>query len=168
MILIAVGANLPSRFGPPVAACREALSRLEARGVRLLRCSDWWESAPVPVSDQPWYVNGVAVVESDLDPQSLLAVLHAVEADMGRVRSVRNAPRVIDLDLLAYHGCILDGAVVVPHPRLAERAFVVLPLAQVAPAWHHPVTGASIEALTAALPTDQVIRPLAAPLCGGG
>lgn len=168
MILIAIGANLPSRFGPPAAACAEALRRLEARGVRVVRCSDWWESAPVPISDQPWYVNGVAAVETDLEPEALLAVLHAVEAEMGRVRSVRNAPRVIDLDLLAHGDRVIDGALVVPHPRLAERAFVVLPLAQVAPTWHHPLTGASVEALKAALPADQLIRPMADTPPDGG
>lgn len=161
LILVAIGANLPSRFGPPVAACAAALAALEARGIHVLRRSRWWESAPVPVSDQPWYVNGVAVVETALPPAGLLAELHAVEEVMGRVRTVRNAARVIDLDLLAYGTEVLDGNLVVPHPRLSERAFVVLPLAEVAPDWRHPATGATVAEMAAGLPPGQDIRPLA-------
>lgn len=160
LILIAIGANLPSRFGPPEAACEAALGALEARGIAVVRRSRWWESAPVPVSDQPWYVNGVAVVETALAPAALLAELHAVEEAMGRVRTVRNAPRVIDLDLLAYGREVIDGALTLPHPRLAERAFVVLPVDEVAPDWRHPVSGASVAEMIAALPPGQDIRPL--------
>lgn len=163
LILVAIGANLPSRFGPPEAACDAALAALEEHGVRVLRRSRWWESAPVPVSDQPWYVNGVAAVETALPPEGLLAVLHAVEEAMGRVRTVRNAPRVIDLDLLAHGDVVLAGTVEVPHPRLAERAFVVLPLAEVAPRWRHPVSGLTVPEMVAALPPGQEIRPLAEP-----
>lgn len=161
MILIGLGANLESRFGPPRSACEAALDELTARGLHIVRRSRWWESAPVPPSDQPWYVNGVAVVETALEPVPLLALLHDVEAAMGRVRTVRNAPRVIDLDLLAYDDRVLDGNVVVPHPRLAERAFVVLPLNDVAPHWRHPVTGRTVEEMRTALPPGQVARPLA-------
>ncbi|MFA7428788.1 MAG: 2-amino-4-hydroxy-6-hydroxymethyldihydropteridine diphosphokinase [Rhodospirillaceae bacterium] len=160
VILIAVGANLQSRFGPPRAACDAALAALEERGIRVVARSRWWESAPVPVSEQPWYVNGVAVVETVLDPAQLLAELHAVEDALGRVRTVRNAPRVIDLDLLAYHNRVIEADFVVPHPRMDDRAFVVLPLAEVAPCWVHPVTGRTIEELVAALPAGQEIRPL--------
>lgn len=161
LILVAIGANLPSRFGPPAAACEAALEALEARGISVVRRSRWWESAPVPVSDQPWYVNGVATVETPLSPAALLAELHAVEEAMGRVRTVRNAARVIDLDLLAYGDDILEGNLVVPHPRLAERAFVVLPLAEVAPDWRHPATGMTVPEMVAALPPGQDIRPQA-------
>lgn len=161
LILVAIGANLPSRFGPPAAACEAALRALEERGMVLVRRSRWWESAPVPLSDQPWYVNGVVAVETALSPAALLAELHAVEDVMGRVRTVRNAARVIDLDLLAYGQEVLDGNLVVPHPRLAERAFVVLPLAEVAADWRHPVTGASVREMAAALPPGQAIRPMA-------
>lgn len=161
MILVAVGANLPSRFGTPFDACEAAVRALEGRGIRVVARSRWWESAPVPVSDQPWYVNGVVAVETALPPAVLLAELHAVEEAMGRVRTVPNAPRVIDLDLLAYDDRVIeDGRVVVPHPRLAGRAFVVLPLAEVAPGWRHPVTGQTVAAMADALPADQEIRAL--------
>ena len=161
-ILVALGANLPSeRFGGPRETLDAAVRELERRGIRVLRRSRWYESAPVPESDQPWYVNGVAAVDTDLDPPALLALLHQVEAEFGRVRAERNAPRVLDLDLVAYGGLVRPGpdGPVLPHPRAAERAFVLLPLAEVAPAWHHPETGETVEALIARLPAGQKIRP---------
>ena len=107
MILIGLGANLPSpEHGPPQATLAAALEALAARGVETLRRSPWYESAPVPPSGQPWYVNAVAEVESALSPQVLLAALLDVEAGFGRVRSVRNASRTVDLDLLDYRGLV--------------------------------------------------------------
>ena len=162
-ILIGIGANLPSdRFGPPIKACEaaiEALSTLE--GVSIVARSSWYESEPVPKSDQPWYINGVAVVETDLEALDLLAKLHEIEAEFGRVRTVPNAPRVLDLDLLAYGAEILDAAHAhVPHARMEGRAFVLMPLADVAPDWVHPKTGRALKDLMAELPADQVCRPL--------
>lgn len=159
MIFIGIGANLPSdRFGAPLAACEAALQALTDHGLRVVGRSNWYESAPVPMSDQPWYVNGVVEIETPLDAPHVLAELHAIEAAFGRVRTVRNAPRVIDLDLVAYDDVVLDGQLMVPHPRMAERAFVVLPLAELAPQWVHPVTGEAIAEIKARLPKDQEIR----------
>lgn len=161
-ILIGLGANLPSaRFGPPRATLEAALEALEERGARIRRRSRWYESVPVPVSDQPWFVNGVALVETAADPAELLAILHAVEHDFGRERRQRNEARVVDLDLLAYGARVDPGPTpVLPHPRLGERAFVLRPLAELLPDWRHPVTGRSVAELIAALPADQVARPL--------
>ena len=162
-ILIGLGANLPSeRFGGPRQTLEAALAELERRGVKVLRRSRWYESAPVPRSDQPWYVNGVAAVETALGPEALLAVLHDVEHDFGRVRGARNAARAVDLDLLAYGDLVRAGpeAPLLPHPRAAERAFVLLPLAEIAPGWRLPGRGETVEALAARLPPDQEIRPL--------
>lgn len=158
MILVALGANLPSRFGPPQATLEAALARLEGAGVRVLARSPWYLTAPVPASDQPDYVNGVARVETALDAAALLAELHAVEAEFGRVRTVANAARAIDLDLIAYGDDVRTEAPVLPHPRMHERAFVLLPLADVAPGWVHPVLGRSVADLIAALPPGQGIR----------
>lgn len=135
---------------------------LEAAGVRVLRCSRWYRSAPVPASDQPWYVNAVAAVDTRLPPAALLELLHSTEERLGRVRSVPNAARMVDLDLLAY-GESISGppGPVIPHPRLQERAFVLLPLRDVAPDWRHPRTGVGIEDLIAALTEDQITQPLA-------
>ncbi|MGH6953034.1 MAG: 2-amino-4-hydroxy-6-hydroxymethyldihydropteridine diphosphokinase, partial [Alphaproteobacteria bacterium] len=164
-IFIGLGANLPSpRHGTPRAACETALRLVAEAGVRVVRRSRWYESAPVPPSDQPWYVNGVAEVETALDPSGLLLVLKSVESRMERDRAARNAPRIIDLDLLAYGEMVADGAgggPILPHPRLSERAFVLLPLRELAPAWRHPATGWPLDRLIGALPPGQVLRPLA-------
>ena len=124
--------------------------------------SRWWESAPVPLSDQPWYVNGVAEVATSLNPQSLLALLHEIEAVFGRVRSLPNTPRVLDLDLLAYGAVVREGTAppLLPHPRLSIRGFVLHPLADIRPNWRHPVTGRSLPEMIAALSADQIVRPL--------
>lgn len=161
MILIGIGANLPSeRFGPPRATCEAALSAIAEHGVTVVQGSRWFRSAPVPASDQPWYVNGAARVETALEPLALLGVLQGIEADFGRVRAERNAPRVLDLDLLAYGGRVMDGThgLILPHPRMHRRAFVLLPLADVAAGWRHPVLGRSIGDFLADIPADQEIE----------
>jgi 2-amino-4-hydroxy-6-hydroxymethyldihydropteridine diphosphokinase len=158
MILVALGANLEHpRFGPPRQTLEAALDALQHSGVRVMSRSRWFRSAPVPRSEQPWFVNGVASVETDWSPARLLARLHEIEADFGRVRQRRNEARVLDLDLIAYHDRVSGPgeSPILPHPRLAERAFVVLPLADVAPDWRHPVSGLSAVELVAALdPAD--------------
>jgi len=163
MIFIGVGANLPTNLFPsPLETCRAALDAINTlSAVRVMAQSRWFKSAPVPVSEQPWFINGVARLETDLSPIELLRVLHTVEADFGRVRTRRNAPRVLDLDLLAFHALKISNAdVEIPHPRLHHRAFVLLPLADLAPDWIHPVTGETLADLVANLPKDQVCRPL--------
>ena len=163
MILIGLGANLPSpEHGPPQATLAAALEALGARGAKVLRRSPWYESAPVPPSGQPWYVNAVAEVESRLGPQALLAALLDVEAGFGRVRGARNAPRTVDLDLLDYRGLITDPGErpELPHPRLHERAFVLLPLRDLAPGWRHPASGRTVEALIEALGRQGAARRL--------
>lgn len=144
-IYIGIGANLDHPVhGAPLATCEAALRALEDAGVRVAARSTWFRSAPVPASDQPWYVNGVVAVETGLDAAALLAVLHGIEADFGRVRGAPNAARTLDLDLLDHRGEVADGAdggPVLPHPRMMERAFVLFPLLNVAPDWTHPATG---------------------------
>ena len=159
-IFVGIGANLThERYGTPRRTLEAALQELGHRGVRTLRTSPWYRTAPVPASDQPWYVNAVAEVASDLAADTLLAELHAVEAAFGRRRTVPNAARPIDLDLLDYHGEIAPsgpGRATLPHPRMIGRAFVLRPLADLAPGWRHPVTGQPIGELLAGLPADQV------------
>ncbi len=163
MILIGLGANLPSpEHGPPQATLEAALDALGAQGANVLRRSPWYESAPVPPSGQPWYVNAVAEVESALSPQALLAALLDVEAGFGRVRSVRNASRTVDLDLLDYRGLVTGPGEKpeLPHPRLHERAFVLLPLRDLAPGWRHPASGRTVGALIEALGRPGPVRRL--------
>jgi 2-amino-4-hydroxy-6-hydroxymethyldihydropteridine diphosphokinase len=142
MILIGIGANLPSKIaGPPLATCQAAVERLHAgtENVTVTKHSPWYRSAPLPRSDQPRYINGVVLVETPLRPAPLLELLHRVEDEFGRYRSVPNAARVLDLDLLAYSDVISTERPMLPHPRLHERAFVVLPLADICPGWQHPI-----------------------------
>lgn len=156
MILIGIGGNLPSRFGTPLETCTAALVALAARGVHPVRRSRFWRTAPVPPSDQPWFINAVAMVETSLPPQTLLALLNGIEQDFGRARGEPNAARGIDLDLLDYHGWqVYTDQLALPHPRLQDRAFVVLPLAEIAPDWRHPLTRARLPDLIRALPEEQ-------------
>jgi 2-amino-4-hydroxy-6-hydroxymethyldihydropteridine diphosphokinase len=163
-VFIGLGANLPhTQYVTPKATLEAALVELARRGTRRSRLSPWYRTAPVPASDQPWYVNAVAELATSLSADALLAELHAVEQGFGRVRSVPNAPRLIDLDLLDFRGEIAPGGpgkAILPHPRLASRAFVLRPLADLEPAWRHPATGATIGALVAALPSGQIIERL--------
>ena len=141
-ILVALGANLPGPGGrTPRATCEWAVDRLAALpGLRLLARSRWFLTAPDPPSAQPPYVNGAVRLAGAADPHALLAALHAIEAEAARVRAERNGPRTLDLDLLAVGGRVVaDATLALPHPRLAERAFVLLPLCDVAPDWVHPV-----------------------------
>lgn len=163
MFLIGLGSNLVDGRGRrPVETCLAALERMAVRGLAAVALSRWYETAPIPASDQPWFVNGVARIEGSLDPAAVLTLLHDIEADLGRVRSVRNAARTIDLDLLAAgdHVSERDHWPTLPHPRLGERAFVLRPLRDVAPAWRHPGNGRSIDDLLATLGDDQEIRVL--------
>lgn len=137
---------------------------LASRGVDIVARARWFESAPVPISDQPWYINSVAAVETTLDADALVAEVLHVEAELGRQRSTPNAPRTIDIDVLAYDDVIIapdhPGAVEIPHPRLHVRAFVLLPLHDIFPDWRHPVSGAALSTLIDALPKDQTCRPI--------
>ena len=160
MILIALGANLPGPAGPPAAALRAALARLEERGVKILSVSSFYATPAWPDPKQPAYVNAVAAVETTLQPVELLTLLHGVETDFGRLRSAPNAARSLDLDLLDYEGKVMTEGVVLPHPLMTERSFVLVPLAEIAPAWRYPVTGEGVGDLLARLPDREVPRRL--------
>ena len=163
MILIGIGGNLPSpRFGPPRDTLAAALVELEVVGILIAARSAWYRTEPVPQSDQPWFVNAVASLTTHLAAQDLLAVLQTVEGQFGRVRNHRNAARVLDLDLLDYRGQVTETAsLVLPHPRLHQRRFVLLPLAEIAPDWRHPLSGFTAEQLLARLAEKQLVERLA-------
>jgi 2-amino-4-hydroxy-6-hydroxymethyldihydropteridine diphosphokinase len=167
MILIGIGANLPGQDGaPPLATARWAAAQLHTLpGLQLRELSHWYLTDPIPPSGQPPYVNAVAVLHAKLpasapDPADLLAWLQAIEARAGRVRSERNAPRTLDLDIIAM-GAMVRSAPdpVLPHPRAHLRAFVLVPLLDVVPGWVHPVLGRTAKELLAELP-PQRIRPI--------
>ena len=159
MILIALGANLPDETGrSPLDTCRAAALALDALpGLRLRALSRWYRTAPVPpLPGAPDYVNGVARLEGDPgDPARLLAALHAIEAGAGRARPFPNAPRTLDLDLIACAGLVRSAPdPILPHPRAHLRRFVLQPLLDVAPDWVHPVLGLTAAALLRALPPE--------------
>ncbi|MGC6498162.1 MAG: 2-amino-4-hydroxy-6-hydroxymethyldihydropteridine diphosphokinase [Candidatus Puniceispirillaceae bacterium] len=159
-VFLGIGGNLvPEGYSSVRAGCGAAVAQLAARGFSDLETSPWYETAPVPVSDQPWYVNAVIAATTSMPPDVALAAIHAVEADFGRVRGVRNAARVLDIDLLDYGGMVLQSdEITLPHPRMHQRAFVLLPLRDLAPDWVHPVLQQELPPLIAALPPNQEIR----------
>lgn len=181
--LIALGANLPSPAGPPRATLEAALAALGAQGVAVVARSPWYRTPAFPPGAGPDFVNGVAALETELSPSGLLSALHAIERALGRDRGRRWAPRACDLDLLTWGSLVLPDAatvaawialepgaqeqsapdgLVVPHPRLHERGFVLRPLADLAPDWVHPVLGRSVSEMLAALPESALagIEPL--------
>ncbi|MGB0573034.1 MAG: 2-amino-4-hydroxy-6-hydroxymethyldihydropteridine diphosphokinase [Alphaproteobacteria bacterium] len=163
MILIGLGANLPGADGSaPRDTLASALQEIGAAGVTVVCRSQWYSSAPVPASDQPDYVNAVAQLETELPPGPLLILLHDIETRLGRVRSSRDAARIIDIDLLDYHGAIDGGWPVLPHPRMADRAFVLRPLQDIAPGWCHPASGEGVSVLLARAVDSEDVRPLTA------
>lgn len=156
MILIGFGSNLRIHDGlTPAETLQAAAAQIAALpGLRDATLSRLWDSAPVPASDQPRFVNAVLRAEGTPEPAALLAALHGIEARFGRVRGEPNAARTLDLDLLDLNGLVRAVPPVLPHPRLTQRAFVLAPLAEVASGWRHPVTGETVEALLAALPAE--------------
>jgi 2-amino-4-hydroxy-6-hydroxymethyldihydropteridine diphosphokinase len=162
VILIGIGGNLETaRFGPPRDTLSAALAALEADGIGIATRSAWYRSEPVPRSDQPWFVNAVASLATDLNARQLLARLLALETRFGRVRGEPNAARVLDLDLLDHHGEVIETPfLTLPHPRLHQRRFVLVPLTEIAPGWRHPVSGLIAAQLLAGLTTEQPLERL--------
>ena len=182
--LIGLGANVAAGDRAPAETLEEALALLARRDrVRLAARSRWWRTPAHPPGSGPDFVNGAARLETRLAPGDLLRALHEVEAALGRRRPARWAPRVCDLDLIAVEERVLPDPetvrqwmaldpgeaqrvaperLILPHPRMHERPFVLVPLAEVAPEWRHPLTGQSVAAMRDALPGEafQGIRPL--------
>lgn len=168
---IALGANLPSSAGPPDATLAAAVERLASFG-RVAARSSLYSTAPVGFADQPRFFNAVVALETHLAPHELLDTLLAVERDFGRDRSasVLNGPRTLDLDLVLYSDLIVsENGLEIPHPRLAQRAFVLVPLNQIAPQAVDPRSGRTIAQLLAQLPPEsepisQSVAPFQSPL----
>lgn len=134
--------GLGSNLGRRAANLARARRLLASGGVELVKASSVYETEPVDRADQPWFLNQVLEVESGLEPVLLLAMARSIERDMGRVRTVPKGPRTIDIDiLLAGDLVIRTSELVVPHPRLQLRNFVLAPLSEIAPAARHPVLG---------------------------
>ena len=155
MIVIALGANLPSSAGAPAATLKAALTVLSGCGAPPRAISRFYHTPAWPNPADPPFVNAAALLATRIETRELLSVLHAVESSFGRVRTPdprhKYAPRTLDLDLIDYDGLVEDGPPKLPHPRLGDRAFVLVPLRDVAPFWRHPVTGRDIGDLIADL-----------------
>ena len=158
-MFVGLGASTPGPWGAPAQTLERALTRLSDVGLRVVKRSRLWRSAAWPDAADPPFLNAVAEVETALSPADTLAALHAVEAEAGRIRTARNAPRPLDLDLLAWGRRVEPGPPVLPHPRLAERRFAIGPLAELAPGWRHPVTGGTAAELAASAPVGRDATP---------
>lgn len=173
---IAFGANLPSETGTPMETLQAALHALSAKGVTVTQLSQIYETPCFPAGAGPDYVNFAAEVMYDGPPEALLLVLHEIEAELGRVRKTRWAGRPIDLDLLAYADEVRPDArsvqawidlplseqtvrapdqLILPHPRIQDRAFMLIPFADLAPDWRHPLLGQTISEMLAARPESE-------------
>ncbi|MBP6878973.1 MAG: 2-amino-4-hydroxy-6-hydroxymethyldihydropteridine diphosphokinase [Phenylobacterium sp.] len=159
--VVALGGNVAGDYGSSEALLEAALARFAEAGLPILRRSCWWRSAAWPDPSDQEYRNGVVLVEARLSPQALIRTLFMLENEFGRMRSVRNAPRTLDLDLIA-HGRIVsdDPELTLPHPRAHERLFVMGPLAQIAPEWRHPVLRRTAAELAASATVGLDATPL--------
>ena len=182
-VLIALGGNLPSEAGLPAQTLLSAIRGLAAEGLYIQAISRFYTTPCFPAGQGPDYINAAIAVHSDIAPQKLLALLHRIEKRFGRLRDRRWGGRTLDLDLLAAGAQVLPDLpgflawqtlvpeaqaraapdrLILPHPRMQDRAFVLVPLADIAPDWVHPVLGQSVADMCAALPLDErdAIRPV--------
>ena len=183
LFLIALGANLPSRFGAAAATLHAAVERLRQAGTLELRVSRFYRTPCFPPGAGPDYVNAAACLRFAGDPAALLAQLHAIEAEFGRERAERWGQRTLDLDLIAAGDTVLPDLatyrawhdlppvqqtraapdeLILPHPRMQDRAFVLVPLADVAPDWRHPVLGKTVREMLQLLSETEIqeVRPI--------
>lgn len=147
-VVIALGSNLKGPFASTRELLEAALDRFAGEGMTITHRSSWWRSDAWPDPSTPPFLNGVVMVQTELEPRETLSALHRIEAAFGRDRHTPNAPRTLDLDLIA-HGRevgVFDG-LVLPHPRAADRRFVMGPMAEIAPDWRHPVAGERADVL---------------------
>ena len=175
-VICALGANLSGDQGDPVDTLSAALCELVSKGFPLVSVSRFWRTPAYPAGSGPDYVNACCKLQTSLDPRATLGAFHDIEAYGGRVREARWGARTLDLDLIAYGDAVMPDLqrfaqwrdlplrqqqscapteLILPHPRLQDRAFVLIPLAEIAPLWCHPVSGQTVAQMLAALPEAQ-------------
>ena len=157
-VYIGIGSNQ----GDSLENCRLAIEGIVADGRnRLIQCSSFYRTEPVGKKDQDWFVNGVVFVETSLGPEDLLEFLLSLEKKMGRIRGEQWGPRVIDLDILFYgEEVIEEEGLQIPHPRLHERRFVLIPLTEISPDLKHPRLGKTVSQILSELEGEEKVLPL--------
>jgi 2-amino-4-hydroxy-6-hydroxymethyldihydropteridine diphosphokinase len=160
--------GLGSNLGDKQAYLRQALDKLRVV-CAVKKVSSLYVTEPVGNKEQDWFLNAAVHIDCQQPPAELLSLLLAIEHDLGRVRSAKNAPRTIDIDLLFYGDLVLESEdLAVPHPRLHERRFVLAPLAEIAPDFIHPVLGRSIQELADTIESGERVERLAGVWYSGG
>jgi 2-amino-4-hydroxy-6-hydroxymethyldihydropteridine diphosphokinase len=155
-VFLSLGSNLGDRSGN----ITKALDGLASAGVEVRRVSSFYRTEPVDYTQQPWFINCVAEVATELLPMQLLSAVQRVERKLGRLRSINKGPRKIDIDILLYENAVIRSATLnIPHVSMAERRFVLVPLRELEPGLRHPVTEQTVtEMLGDTSDTSQVIR----------
>jgi 2-amino-4-hydroxy-6-hydroxymethyldihydropteridine diphosphokinase len=160
-VVVALGSNLAFEGAPPEKILEAALACFPEEGLELVKRSGWWRSAAWPDPSGPAFLNAVALVRTELEPRAVLDALLRLERRFGRDRSLANAPRTLDLDLIAHGRTVMhEDGLTLPHPRAAERRFVMGPLAEIAPEWRHPGRGGTAERLLAMTSVGLDARPV--------
>jgi len=151
--------SLGSNLGDRAAQIEGALSRLNEKGVRIVKRSSFYETEPVEFLDQGWFLNIAVEAETELTPPQLLSVILKVERELGRERIVKSGPRTIDIDILLFDAETVHAEELeIPHPRMTERRFVLVPMAEIAPELHHPVSHLTMAELLAATKDQSQVR----------
>ena len=155
--------SLGSNLGDRAAHLRAALAQLETAG-RLLAVSAFYETQPIDVPDQPWFLNCVAAIETGKTPRELLKFALSIEEAMGRLRLRKKGPRIIDVDVLLFGDRVVEEpGMKIPHPGMHQRRFVLEPLVEIAPEARHPVLGKTARELLGALGATQIVRRVEGP-----
>ena len=160
-IVVALGSNRTGPFGSPAQMVERAIGALTDHNIKVIARSSLWRSRAWPDPSSGDFINAVSVVETSLEPGPLLATLHWIEREFGRTRLVPNAPRTLDLDLIAYGRRVSPDAPMLPHPRAAERRFVMGPLAEILPDWRDAASGRTALELAAAAKVGADAAPIA-------